>query len=149
MKKITAMLGALDKMLHEVHLSFNIYGEHLLADRLRGGISENVDRLKELSISDDGDLSIAAAVGSVEGIYAIVKEFSPKTMEGSEKDKQEGRWLAIRELYISLIAECSVVISRTDSEGIANALGDISESLMRNKYLVDGVLKGYGHPFKK
>lgn len=146
MKKITGLLGALDKMLHNVHLIFKDYAEHLLADRLRDGISDNIDRLKELSIAFDGNLGIASAVESAKDILQYVEAAYPEEQSGNPN---LDLWKAIRELYIFIIAECSEQISLSDSEGIINALGDISEGLMRDKYLVDGVLKGYGHSFKK
>ena len=148
MKNITAKLGALKLMLHDLHLHFTDYSEHLLADKLQEGINDNIDRLKELEISYAGSLEIASALESASSVLKEIQAFYPDATTPAEKHSVE-LWKSIRKLYIALVGQCKAEIEKTDSEGIMNALADISEGLMRNKYLVDRVLKGYRIDFKK
>jgi hypothetical protein len=132
MYKITAILTAVEKLAHQIHLNFKDYGEHLLADRLRDGIPDDIDRLKELSYVSAPEISNAYA--SLTGAAQYLKEI-PETKDINELFDY------LLQLELEAVRLITAEIPKSKSEGIKNALGDICEKRERDIYLLRGRLK--------
>lgn len=137
MKKIVCLLKALKCVQTNAHLAFTKYELHLLADRLNEPIDDLTDRLCELEISYTKDVSISYFLET----HIIVGEILDRLAKQPIVEKT--LWQEVLKLTEEIIKECSDEIQRQNSESIINALGDVSETMARNKYLIDGVLKGF------
>jgi hypothetical protein len=132
MKAITNILLAISTFSHQIHLNFKDYGTHLLADRLRDGIDDDIDRLKELAMPTLP--SISSAKSSLSGALDFIKDI-PET---KSIDEMFSYLLQLEEEAVRLIA---AEIGKTKSEGIKNSLADISEKREQNIYLIKNRLK--------
>lgn len=131
MKKIVCLLKALKCVTTNAHLTFKNYDLHLLADRLNEPIEDLIDRLCELEISDTKDLSIAYFLETHNMVGEILNKLPKQPI--AEKDL----WVEVLKLTNEIIKECSSEIQKQNSESIINALGDVSETMARNRYLIE------------
>lgn len=131
MKKIVCLLKALKCLTTNAHLAFTKYELHLLADRLNEHIEDLIDRLCELEISNTKDLSIAYFLET----HLIVGEILGRLAKQPIAEKI--LWQEILKLTEEIIKECSDEIQKQNSESIINALGDVSETMARNRYLIE------------
>jgi hypothetical protein len=136
MKKIVCLLKALKCVQTNAHLAFTKYELHLLADRLNEPIEDLIDRLCELEISNTKDLSIAYFLETHNMVGEILNKLPKQPI--AEKEL----WIESLKLTEEIIKECSAEIQKQTSENIINALGDVSETMARNRYLIEGALKG-------
>ena len=134
MKKIVCLLKALKCVTTNVHLTFKNYDLHLLADRLNKPIEDLIDRLCELYISDTKDHSIAYFLETHNMVGEILSQLPKQPIE------QKILWQEVLKLTESIIKECSTEIQNQNSESIINALGDVSETMARNRYLINGII---------
>ena len=134
MKKIVCLLKALKCVTTYAHLTFNNYDLHLLADRLNEPIENLIDRLCELYISDTKDHSIAYFLETHNMVGEILSQLPKQPIE------QKILWQEVLKLTESIIKECSTEIQNQNSESIINALGDVSETMARNRYLINGII---------
>jgi len=131
MKKIVCLLKALKCLTTNAHLAFTKYEMHLLADRLNEPIEDLIDRICELEISDTKDLSIAYFLETHNMVGEILNKLPKQPI--AEKDL----WVEVLKLTNEIIKECSSEIQKQNSESIINALGDVSETMARNRYLIE------------
>lgn len=136
MKKIVCLLKALKCITTNAHLAFTKYELHLLAERLNKPIEDLIDRLCELEISNTKDLSIAYFLEN----HSMVGEILAKLPK--QPIAENILWQEVLKLTEEVIKECSIEIQSQTSESIINALGDVSETMARNRYLIEGTLKG-------
>lgn len=136
MKKIVCLLKSLKCITTSAHLAFTKYELHLLADRLNEPIEDLIDRLCELEISNTKDLSIAYFLET----HNMVGEILAKLPKQPIAEKE--LWQEVLKLTEEVIKESSTEIQKQTSESIINALGDVSETMARNRYLIEGALKG-------
>ena len=134
MKKIVCLLKALKCLTTNAHLAFIKYDLHLLADRLNDPIEDLIDRLCELYISDTKDHSIAYFLETHNMVGEILSQLPKQPIE------QKILWKEVLKLTESIIKECSTEIQNQNSESIINALGDVSETMARNRYLINGII---------
>ena len=134
MKKIVCLLKALKCLTTNAHLAFIKYDLHLLADRLNDPIEDLIDRLCELYISDTKDHSIAYFLETHNMVGEILSQLPKQPIE------QKILWQEVLKLTESIIKECSTEIQNQNSESIINALGDVSETMARNRYLINGII---------
>lgn len=133
--EICNLLKASKTLLHQIHLKFTDYADHLLADRLSEGLQDNIDRLKELYISVyDEDIANALPSASEEAEYL-------KQIPSSENKDENNLFAAQLQFFKTLISLCTEVEDKSDNIGIRNAVADIGEDIQRKIYLTQNRLK--------
>lgn len=132
---ISNLLTALLQLLKQKHQLSNDYQEHLLYERLQGGIDEDIDRIKEIALACGYSEDISNADNSLQNASAIL-----------ETDDD------VYNLELKTIQEINKIINKIDNnkdeqiegvfneivakEGIKNMLGDICEKRVRDIYLL-------------
>lgn len=138
LKQVADALTALRQYLHQIHLCSHDkdYAGHLLADRLIEPISDDIDRLKEISLGLGEDLSIAYATDSLDAASALLSAYP----QGADT---QAMWRACKQLEMKtcdLIEQSASFYEDKKAfglQGIVNALGDISEKRIRDIYLIN------------
>jgi hypothetical protein len=145
MEIIANHLTALRFMYHQLHLLSKKYQRHLIYDRLINPLDEMVDRVKEVALGSMYDEQIAYAFNSLAGAAELVKLTENITYESVKSFvfslvKQINNYSATLEIKVNTD---EAVIAESDFNcGIQNMLGDISETLLRQVYLLNTNLEG-------
>lgn len=135
MIKIVNLLKALQCLTTNAHLTFKKYELHLLANKINDGLDDLIDKLCELNIAQTNDESIAYCLESQKEVVAILSKLPAQPIP------QDVLWQEIFKMLDVILTECSREIQSQTSEGILNALGEVSETITRNKYLVQQILE--------
>lgn len=135
MIKIVNLLKALQCLTTNAHLTFKKYELHLLANKINDGLDDLIDKLCELNIAQTNDESIAYCLESQKEVVAILSKLPAQPIP------QNQIWIEILNLLDIILVECSKEIQNQNSEGIINALGEVSEIITRNKYLVQNIIE--------
>lgn len=135
MIKIVNLLKSLQCLTTNAHLTFKKYELHLLANKINDGLDDLIDKLCELNIAQTNDESIAYCLESQKEVVAILSKLPAQPIP------QNQIWIEILNLLDIILVECSKEIQNQNSEGIINALGEVSEIITRNKYLVQNIIE--------
>ena len=145
LKDLTNTILATQQLAHNIHLLSVQHGDHLLADRLGDGLLDEIDTLKELSLSYDGDHTIAYALDSVMGAAEILKPMPAQPMPIVDMFK------CLKILFVSIGEQCDAVTKYFDENSaekakgglaIQNAVQSLAEKYARNIYLINQRLEG-------
>lgn len=132
--RISDLLTALSQLLKQEHLLAKDYQSHLLYERLYNGISEDIDRIKEIALACGYSEEIANAQLNLENASKIVVEYPSALALEQEIIKQINA--TITELNNTVSEIDSIFDQFVAKEGIINMLGDIAEKRTRDIYLL-------------
>jgi hypothetical protein len=135
MIKIVNLLKSLQCLTTNAHLTFKKYELHLLANKINDGVDDLIDNLCDLYLAQTNDESIAYCLESQKEVVAILSKLPAQPIP------QNQIWIEILNLLDIILVECSKEIQNQNSEGIINALGEVSEIITRNKYLVQNIIE--------
>ena len=132
---ITDLLTALVQLLKQKHLVSTDYQQHLLFERLEKGISDDIDRVKEIALACGYSEDIADAQQSLAKATDILAEDSD-VLSIIQKIIRE-----IDKIIDTLNRNAGEDIEGTFNqykakEAIINMLGDIAEKRVRDIYLL-------------
>lgn len=131
-KEVCDLLLASKIFLHQIHLTYKDYADHLLADRLAEGLIDNIDRIKEeyIGLFEETSIADARAVGkNVNDYLAELPEGSLKEDSAALFEKQAAFFETINTLCNELDAECK-------SAGMKTVIGDVAEAVQQKLYLI-------------
>lgn len=142
LKQICDALTALRQYILQTHWSARgkAYSTLLLTDRLYSGLSDDIDRLKELSIGSTNDLSIADAESTFKDALAYIRALS-ENPSVSNTQAMLRTCMQLENAVSNLLQQACEYYSALPAQtpykaGILNALGDIDEKRLRDIYLI-------------
>ncbi|MBP3514282.1 MAG: hypothetical protein J6J74_07395 [Elusimicrobiaceae bacterium] len=145
LKQICDALTALRQYLLQTHWACRkSYAIHLLTDRIYQGISDDIDRLKELYIGATSDLSISCAETTFKDALSYIRALSAST--DLDTHAMLDNCLKL-EITVSNLLNQATDFYNNQPEGtpfkagILNALGDIDEKRLRDIFLIQTELK--------
>lgn len=146
LKQICDALTALRQYILQTHWSARgkAYSSHLLTDRIYSGISDDIDRLKELSIGATNDLSIADAENTFKDALSFIRALS--VFSGNDTQAMLRVCLQLENAVSDLLNQATVFYNNQPTgtpfkAGILNALGDIDEKRLRDIFLIQTELE--------
>lgn len=135
------VLTAASQYFKQLHLcaAQGGYSLHLLTDKIYKDLDEANDRLKELSISVSLNKKITIALNSLEAADNFCRQIPDNTDTQNIPLMINNCTLILEDLGV-LVERASAEVSAQEiifKQGLLNALGDISEKLAKDKYLLN------------
>lgn len=138
------VLTAASQYFKQLHLcaAQGGYSLHLLTDKIYKDLDEANDRLKELSISVSSNKKITIALNSLEAAANFCRQIPDSTDTQNIQLMINNCTLILDDLGV-LVEKSAAEITGEEivfKQGLLNALGDISEKLAKDKYLLNQFL---------
>ena len=135
------VLTAASQYFKQLHLcaAQGGYSLHLLTNKIYNDLDEANDRLKELSISVSSNKKITIALNSLEAAANFCRQI-PDSADTQNIPLMINNCTLILEDLGVLVERASAEITGEEivfKQGLLNALGDISEKLAKDKYLLN------------
>lgn len=135
------VLTAASQYFKQLHLCADQggYSLHLLTNKIYNDLDEANDRLKELSISVSSNKKITIALNSLEAAANFCRQIPDSTDTQNIQLMINNCTLILEDLGV-LVERASAEVSAQEiifKQGLLNALGDISEKLAKDKYLLN------------
>ncbi len=144
------VLTAASQYFKQLHLcaAQGGYSLHLLTNKIYNDLDEANDRLKELSISVSSNKKITIALNSLEAAANFCRQIPDSTDTQNIQLMINNCTLILEDLGL-LVERASAEVSAQEiifKQGLLNALGDISEKLAKDKYLLNMELSPLSAP---